>query len=217
MFVLDASKGIFSIPVFTTLEDHSSWFPVWLTLILHRFFAADNHSGSWERKGVWQPQSPYLPLHMTLGRTENTWISHLATQILFWSPLFIAWKENWIFSKARQVAGKYFLVNYLRMLGKVCCYLMSALRCLTLVIKLISTGTSTHQSKLDIRDILRRQSIKQHWIKSLGNQGGTCSTWKIRPTLPKEGQLACWKSILTTRNVFLALRVTVGASVQACS
>lgn len=154
---------------------------------------------------------------MALGRTKNTWITILLPKFCSDPPIPIAWKENWIFSKARQVAGKYFLVNYLRMLGKVCCYLMSALRCLTLVIKLISTGTSTHQSKLDIRDILRRQSIKQHWIKSLGNQDGTCSTWKIRPILPKEGQLACWKSILTTRNVFLALRVTVGASVQACS
>lgn len=154
---------------------------------------------------------------MTLGRTENTWVSYSASQILLWSPVLVAWKENWIFSKARQVAGKYFLVNYLRMLGKVCCYLMSALRYLTLVIKLISTGTSTHQSKLNMRDILRKQSIKQHWIKSLGNQDGTCSTWKIRSTIPKEGQLACWKSILTTRIVFLALRVTVGASMQACS
>lgn len=120
-------------------------------------------------------------------KEQKIWINHPATQILLWSPILLAWKENWIFSKARQVAGKYFLVNYLRMLGKVCCYLMSALHYLTLVIKLISTGTSTHQSKLEIRDILRRQSIKQHWIKSLGNQDGTCSTWKIRPIPSKRG------------------------------
>ena len=216
MFVLYASKGIFSIPPFMNPGRSQLWFLVWLTLILHRIFSADTILGvGKERKG--QPQPLYLPLQMILGRTENTWISHPATQILLWSPLLIAQKENWIFSKARQVAGKYFLVNYLRMLGKVCCYLMSALRCLTLVIKLIITGTSTHQSKLGIRDILRRQSIKQHWIKSLGNRDGTCFTWKIRPVLPKEGQLACWKSILTTRNLFLALRVTLGVSVQACS
>lgn len=200
------------------LEDHNTWIPVWITLIPYSIFAADTILWVGKNRGC-QPPSPLcLPLQMTLGRAENTWISDHATQSLLLSPLLISsWKENWIFSKARQVAGKYFLVNYLRMLGKVCCYLMSTLRCLTLVIKLISTGTSTHQSKLDIRDILRRQSIKQHWIKSLGNQDGTWSTWKIRPILPKEGQLACWKSILTTRNAFLVLRVTVGASVQTCS
>lgn len=200
-----------------SLEDHSSWVPLWLTLILHTFLIAADPIPRVRQDRGWQPQPLHSPLQMTLGRAENTWISHPATRSLLRSPLLMAWKENWIFSKARQVAGKYFLVNYLRMLGKVCCYLMFALRCLTLVIKLISTGTSTHQSKLDIRDILRRQNIKQHWIKSLDNQDGTCSTWKIRPILPKERQLACWKSILTTRNVFLALRVTVGASVQACS
>lgn len=199
-----------------TWEDHSSCFPVSLTLIL-QIFCCRYHTGSWERKGVAASAS----IHTTAddSRKNRKYMdkpSCYPNSALI-PPSHRAWKENWIFSKARQVAGKYFLVNYLRMLGKVCCYLMSALRCLTLVIKLISTGTSTHQSKLGIRDILRRQSIKQHRIKSLGNQDGTCSTWKIRQILPKKGQLACWKSILTTRNVFLALRVTVGASVQACS
>jgi len=81
VFVLYASKGIFSIPPFMNPGRSQLWFLVWLTLILHRIFSADTILGvGKERKG--QPQPLYLPLQMILGRTENTWISHPATQIL---------------------------------------------------------------------------------------------------------------------------------------